>query len=385
MFIFVTDANLDYHNSTRKLLIDIKSYTDEINLNIKYICCRSFKKKNKGYEDIRTPFYKSSNNMLRVVSELYFTINAIYLIFKSRHHVKKIAVISPSIFSCFLITFCRKFTKSYIYLIQRDLFPFNLNETGKIPINSIKYLILKKFFTLQLKYSHKVGFENSRDLETITNSYPKLENKFEVCKNWIIKNKIYQKFNKNFNKKIIYCGNLGHMQDTKKLLNLINKLEQIKLYKLDIYGFGKEEEIIRKACNKSSYSNFFGHINQTDLEEKLCNYSYGIVTLQNSVTTNNLPGKMFLYLQFNLRLLVSASENSELYSIVKKYNLGTAQSATKNNSIYSALKIETNKEIESKDVSFNNFLKLYSVEKVLKTIYGINKYDKLHSNINKKR
>ena len=94
---------------------------------------------------------------------------------------------------------------------------------------------------------------------------------------------------------------------------------------------------------------------------------------------------MFLYLQFNLRLLVSASENSELYSIVKKYHLGTAQSATKDNSIYNALKIETNKEIESKDVSFNNFLKLYSVEEVIKTIYGINKYDKLHSNINKKR
>lgn len=348
-FLFITDANLDYLNSTRKLLLDAVNSEFAQQNSVHFLCASSSRAIHRdNITAVRVPFYKSKNRILRFVSEIYFQLIICTLLLFKFLQTKKIAFIVPPIGASFTILVAKKFFKKKIYLIQRDLFPFNYLDTGVLNDNSVIYKIGLFFFKMRLANSDEVGFENEKDLNKIRVQFPGINSVFEVLPSWIsaLPARQSSKIEKSSNK-IIYCGNLGHMQDTPQVEAFIVSLEKQNVFTFDIYGFGVDFETLRDKYSKYKKTKFYSAVDDEALGEILPKYRYGVVTLRSSNETNNLPGKLFLYLAADLIILGSASLSSELSNIVNNSQVGLITSANKKNALFEGL-------CKVRDLEFNN-------------------------------
>ena len=350
--LFISDANLDYLNSTRKLLLDAVNSEFAKQNSVHFLCASSSRvTKFDNITAVRVPFYKSKNRVLRVFSELYFQLVVCTLLLLKFFQTRKVAFIVPPIGASFSIMVAKKVLNKKIYLIQRDLFPFNYLDTGVLKENSFVFKVGRRLFEMRLTNSDEVGFENKQDLNKIKDQFPDINSVFEVLPNWIspLPDAQSSKIKKSSNK-IIYCGNLGHMQDTPQIESFIISLEKQNFFSFDIFGFGRDFEKLSDKYSKYKQTQFYSAIDDKALSEILPKYRYGIVTLRSSNQTNNLPGKLFLYLSADLIIVGSASLSSELSHIVNNSQVGLITSANQKNSLFRGL-------CKVRDLEFNDLAK----------------------------
>jgi glycosyltransferase involved in cell wall biosynthesis len=370
-YLFVTDANLDYMNSTRKLLIDAM-HSNFAKENYIHFICASSKSVYQAHNltIIKVPFYKSHIKILRTISEIYFQLVLCFHLCVRFSHIKKIAIIVPPIGAFISVMWARKILNKEIYLIQRDLFPYNYLDTNALRENSFIFKFFRRLFKFQLENSTKVGFENSRDLEKVQSDFPNTATVLEVMPNWItLPTTELPSLDKKLSNKIIYCGSIGHMQDTPQIETFIHSLEKQDFYSFDIYGFGPDFKKLSRKYLEFKQTTFHSAVDDDELDDLIRNYKYGIVTLRSSDATNNLPGKLFLYLRANLIVIGTAAEGSALACIVNDNGVGLVNSADQENALFKGVNKIRSKKFENLHLDTKKILCSRDVNEILKRCF----------------
>ena len=272
---------------------------------------------------------------LRFIYEIILSLSLsikILFYFKDLKKIDLVIHYGPSAFLWFPVLILKLISKSKSYYILRDIFPDWLIDLGIIK-NKFLIFFLNLISKPQFHVCKKVGVETNFNLHHLGN---KIKNvKFEVLNNWPSLNdknihitntstlkeilKKYKKINKD---KIVgvYLGNNSIAHDFDKsrdfYINNIFKFKQVVRINL----FTKKENEILKSKNVNEF--FFGQVEDYFLPFLLKNSNFGIVTLNSKLLTQNVPGKLISYLQFNLPVLSFTNKNSSVAQLMLEHDFG---------------------------------------------------------------
>lgn len=281
---------------------------------------------------------KSRHKFLRGISELG-------LFFVLTHEFKKTsyaahqwdAVIwySPSIFLGGLVRYLKKSSK-YSYLILRDFFPDWMIDIGLMK-KGPSYFLLKWFEKYQYKLADSIGVQspgNKRYIEKF--NLPNLK-ELEVLPNWMPSTSTDYHFlqmdysHTNLQHTIlagknvfIYAGNLGEAQGIENFAQmLIDMKDRLSLGFL-IVGRGDKKEWLQECVKVHQIHNVL-ILDEVDLIILSKYYSQccaGLVFLDPTHQSHNIPGKFISYLEAGLPVVACVNANNDLIDIINVSKLG---------------------------------------------------------------
>jgi len=121
-----------------------------------------------------------------------------------------------------------------------------------------------------------------------------------------------------------YSGNIGTAHNVELLVELARDLQKYESIHVVIIGRGKKVEIIRKLIEKFSLSNctVLPFQPEENILYSLSNADIGVVMLDDNAGQFSIPSKVYNIMAAGSALLAIAPPNSDLASIVSKYQNG---------------------------------------------------------------
>lgn len=332
MLALITDAAPSANSSTAREVVDLVRLCEEKKVPLLLI------HPSRSPEDVfsqnalrincNPPFYKSKNNILRLVSELYtalFFSLKILITPKNKLNLSIIALISPSVFNFMAAAALKKKTNAPIYLILRDMFPFWLIDANVLKENGVVFKFLKYFADRQMMSADYIGVESQKSLEIFSNYYPLYKNKAEILWNWYtpLQVQVDSRRRKDL-VKLIYAGSIGYAQGLEHFLALIEHWKNRSDVEVHFAGRGKYLENIISYRSKNNIINFYVHEEvKSDLFEKfLGQFDIGLFFLNHNIEMSSIPGKFMSYVSNGIPVLGSVNKSNELISIVDENNFG---------------------------------------------------------------
>lgn len=272
--------------------------------------------------------YNRKNNFTRLVSWIYFTIQAFFFVFKNRDKEKEIFLVSNPPLIFFLVLF---FRKHIFYILVYDLYP----EILKIKIKNDYFGIIKTW-----SFLNKIVFKKTALIFTIgdnmkmsISNYVSID-KIQAVNNWshlvtkliCIKSEEFDKIYSYLSNKFIfiYSGNMGATHDFEGvkalMLDLNDNGEVVFLF---VGGGSKYKELqLFAAKNRLINAIFLPKLPPDEFDYILHKSSLGIVTLEKEIENYSIPSKTFSYLSHGLPLINFSSNYSEITSLVNKFQIG---------------------------------------------------------------
>lgn len=324
--------------------------------------------------------YREKSNFHRFIYEITLSIIlSLKSILNSENHKFDMLIwYGPSSFLWLPALILKLKHKVKVYYILRDIFPDWLFQT-----NVIKSKILYKFLNLlalpQFFVPNTIGLETKGNVNYIKGKIGEKQN-IEVLNNWnslkrislnmrterkltTISKKIIKSKNLKPNTfQIIYTGNTSVAHDLETTVNFLNfntKNEYISHF-FNINLFGKVNKNLKqknKIPQKKINIKFCESIPDYNLPHIFDLIDIGLITLNNNLVTENIPGKLVSYTQFGLPILCFANKNTAISNLINRYDCG----------IVIDLK---NPNLENVDI-FNNFIDNFHNKK---NFYSKNSY-----------
>ena len=266
---------------------------------------------------------KSKTLFIRGLLELYsgFYFIFLHLRYRCSTPYKKIIYYNPSILQFFFLIYLKLFyQKSNFILILRDIFPDWAIELGIIKNIFIKkFLYFSKF--INIHFSDLVFCESKSKLNFIKKQFPKKN--IKLLYNWTNFNveDIKKNINRSKTKKFIYAGNIGNAQDVSSCVNFIVGLSN-KGHTVDFFSEGRKFHELSLILKDYKNINFFDTISPDELDLIISNYDGGLIFLSESLTLDNIPGKVLLYLANGIPTFGAINFNNELIDIINQNALG---------------------------------------------------------------
>lgn len=264
----------------------------------------------ESYQSIKVysvPSVKSKNMYSRFLKEHILPIKLLIKFLQSNEKkFDKVIVYSPSIFlATFGYLIVRQ--KKDFTLLLRDIFPDWAISIGFINNRLlIKYLhFIKK---VQFDLAGKIAIQSPNDKNLIPSKY---RSKLRVVKNWGSFKK--NCFNNRNSKQILYLGNLGLAQDSKRVISLLQSSLQDK--KVIFYG--------KANLNSNELTDYI--VQKEEADENIIfhdQYFAGLVSLSELLPNNNIPGKVIKYLEYGLPILLIDKPESYIGELIEKYEVG---------------------------------------------------------------
>jgi glycosyltransferase involved in cell wall biosynthesis len=337
MIVIITDAAPSANSSTSR---EVQDFIDVCKLNGSPI---SVIHPSKSHEDFyldvnysitcKPIFYKSNNLILRLISEVLIAlVLSIKILIRRRLtlNVTKILFISPSIFIVFPSVILKKITKSHLYLILRDMFPYWLVDIGKLNEGSIVFKLFKKIADFQMNSSSFIGVESNNSLDFFLKKYPQHSGKAEILWNWMTTEKVFDMPIKDgAPTKVIYAGSLGEAQGVDSFLALLKHWQKRSDIELHMVGRGIG---IKKLINFSivnNINNFYIHseVESKNFDNFISQYDIGLFFLRHDLNASNIPGKFMSYVMNGLPVLGVINPKNELIYLVNSNELGYLDSS----------------------------------------------------------
>jgi glycosyltransferase involved in cell wall biosynthesis len=265
----------------------------------------------------------------RLVNEMLYSLQGFVTLFINRKLSGYDIIVwySPSIFWGPLIWFLRKRNPNATgLLILRDVFPHWAIDLGVIK-NKIVSVALKIVAFFQYQQSHRILIQSPGNTVYFEDDKKLLE-KVEYFPNWLNSTPAainqYDLFGHLPKKKkiIIYSGSLGIAQGYKVAEYLINFCSSSKDYGILFVGKGKNFNRLAKSFQGSSHASFLAEVNEQEVVSLYHKCAYGLVLLDPSHRSQNIPGKFIGYIRENLPVILSVNLNNDLRSVVKCNDLG---------------------------------------------------------------
>ena len=268
-------------------------------------------------------FQKTTNFIGKYLSYLILEKKVSRKIQESKHHYDLLIISTPSIFQLRIVrTFKRKFPKSKIILLLKDIFPDNALDLGIIKKSFPMLLVYKYFKVIESKlYSNvdKIGVMTKLNKEYLIKKNSHVENKIFLSPNSINFYPINIEKSKDQlripdNKIVItFIGNLGIPQNPSKVKELIDKAPNNFFF--IIIGTGsRENEFNNFSTSKVLFINNF--LSQKEIDQYLSHSNYGLVMLNGKFTVPNFPSKILSYLNANLPILSFTNDFNDLNALI---------------------------------------------------------------------
>ena len=275
---------------------------------------------------------------------------------------------SPSIFWGPLIWYLgRKNPSATRLLILRDIFPNWAIELGIIKNGAVSK-ILRAIAYLQYQQAERILIQSPGNRVYFKNNSKLLE-KVEYFPNWLNSKSLTSSLDPinsrdllpKKDKIIIYSGSLGIAQGYEVAENLIKFCMSSTDYGILFVGRGEYYSKLAGLYSESADVSFVAEVSE---EEVRCLYSkcvYGLVLLDPSHRSQNIPGKFISYIRDNLPVIISVNKNNDLRDVVKNNNLGVDLSCCIFDGNYEDLQIKLDRFLKATDGA-SHFQKFFQRE-----------------------
>lgn len=373
-----------YNNLNDKSDIDlnvITTYPHKSNIKV------DNENKKNNVSRIKLPHFSDNIILKYLVEYVFFSILVFIKYLKLGKKFDYIFVSSPPL-SVFIPAYIISlFTHSKIITDIRDLWPESIAIAGILKKNSFPYKLLKKFEKFVYKKSFYI-FTVSSKMKEYIEEYTETE-KVDVIYNGIskkeiqLKNKLSENVNKIKNKEngklnIYYAGNIGIMQDLKKILEIFNEDKSLKkIYNIKFIGDGARKKELCKYSKNNNLNNveFLGQMSKKNTL-KLLIEDADVLFLNlknNKLFEMAIPSKLFDYLLVEKPILIGLKGEirdvlSDLNSIIyfDGSNLGQK--------LY-LLKTNYKNYLNSSENNFNFVKNNFNREKQFDKLYKIISFD----------
>lgn len=244
---------------------------------------------------------------------------------------------SPSIFLSGLVGYIKKRSKCS-YLILRDIVPDWMVDIG-IMRKGPSFFLLKWFEKYQYRLADVIGIQspgNKRYIEDL--NLQKLK-ELEVLPNWMpsvsteyppsltdYPHTNLQNTALVGKRVLIYAGNLGEAQGIDNFAELIFKMKDNFSIGFLVIGRGSKKDWLKDHVRINQIENVL-ILDEVDLNTLNIYYrqSYaGLVFLDTTHQSHNIPGKFISYLEAGLPVAALVNANNDLVNIIKCNELGFA-------------------------------------------------------------
>lgn len=242
---------------------------------------------------------------------------------------------SPSIFFGSLVKKLKRNGASS-YLILRDIVPQWLVDIGLMR-KGLSYYLLRWFELYQYRQADFIGVQSPGNCIYIENlELPSLQ-KLEVLSNWMPSTSTqfkaadledsYADLSRTIladRKVLVYAGNLGEAQGVENFAQLIYCLRNNLQLGFLIIGRGSKKVWLREFINANKLTNVLV-LDEVDLATLSMYYRQsdaGLVFLDLSHRSHNIPGKFVSYLEAGLPVVACVNANNDLVSIINKSGFG---------------------------------------------------------------
>lgn len=288
---------------------------------------------------IYRPSIKNKNYFKRTIIEFISPFKIIKFLKKSDNYLNRIDGIvwySPSIFFGVLIGYLKKKFKCPSYLILRDHFPdwaVDLGLMSKGP----HYWFFKAIESYQFYVADVIGVQSEGNISHVKFWKKNNLRKVEVLNNWISDEKNIgcsidiSKTKLSGRKIFLYAGNMGVAQNPEVLLELAKKFKNNNNLGFLFVGRGEYAKKIRNDIKENKLDNCetFSEIKYHEIPGLYSQCHVGMLSLNFSHKSHNIPGKFISYISSGLPVLAIVNKNNDLIKIINENNIG--QVITENN------------------------------------------------------
>lgn len=293
---------------------------------------------------IKTPQIKNINFLKRAINEIlmpFIMIKRLKLSSFETDDFHGVIWYSPSIFISIFANHLSKNSKCKNYLILRDIFPKWSVDMGLISKWSPVYALFKFFENHQYNLADKIGIQSAGDYSHFKPYKEKIRRKVHVLDNWRAKPN-FEKTNIKIsstilrNRKIfIYSGNVGLAQNFPLFLESVKTLQNNKEIGFLIVGSGSEVKFVKNYIKSNKLNNilYMDEVPHEQLSELYTQCHYGLILLDLSLKTHNIPGKFLSYLHAGLPVFASINKGNDLEKIIAEHELGKYSSDSNHNDV----------------------------------------------------
>ncbi|EGT3617005.1 glycosyltransferase family 4 protein [Clostridium perfringens] len=393
--VLVSEFFYPYKTSTQKILTELAEDFVEYGLEVDVLTTKNAYREEKQelgkYENyrginIKRVFSTEGNRdskIGRLLNYITFTTSIFFNLLLRKNYDKILFVSNPPLvpFIGYLIKKLRG--KNYIYLVH-DIYPDVAEKLGVIKKGSV--------ISKVMNYMNKKIYTNAeriialgRDMKQVIINKGVDEEKIEIVTNWADSRVNFEKeVDENFYKKyglenkfnILYTGNISRVHAIDTIVDVAKILKNEDDIMFTFVGDGNKKQNLIELKEKEGLSNI-----------QLGNYMFGeeynnllncadlfITTLQQGIEGLGVPSKTYTYMSVAKPLIAIMSKESEIGSMVKKYNLGKQFDCNDANEIADfILELKNNKGLY-KEISSNvrnEFFKRYERKKVTNRFYEV--------------
>ena len=238
---------------------------------------------------------------------------------------------SPTIFFGPLIWSLQRRSGCRSYLILRDIFPEWSLDLGLIR-RGPTYVFFKAVARFQYSVADVIGVQTSSNLPYLAHWASASGRRLEVLKNWLasapdIGSSITIAETVLAGRKIfIYIGNMGVAQGMDIFIELADRLRDRQDLGFLFVGRGTAVPRLEEMARARSLENtvFHEEVEPSEMPGLLSQCHVGLLALEPSHRTHNIPGKFLTYLQAGLPILARVNRGTDLAGLIEREGIGRA-------------------------------------------------------------
>ena len=238
---------------------------------------------------------------------------------------------SPTIFFGPLIWFLRRRSRCSTYLILRDIFPEWSLDLGLMRRDPA-YLFFKAVARFQYSVADFIGVQTSSNLPYLARWASSPNRHLEVLQNWIamvpdVGSSVSIADTMLSGRKIfVYIGNMGVAQGMDIFIKLADSLSDRQDLGFLFVGRGTAVPRLKEMARSRSLENtvFHEEVDPSEMPGLLSQCHVGLLGLDPSHKTHNIPGKFLTYLQAGLPILARVNRGTDLAELIEREEIGRA-------------------------------------------------------------
>lgn len=333
-------------------------------------------------ERLRSKHFDKNNLKLRSLHSILFSFQIFFKLLLNSKRTDKVLMITNPVTSIPLIAFAKKLKKFDLTILVHDVFPENTIPAGILKSkNSLVFRILKNIFDWSYSSSNQI-IVLGRDMEKILFEKIcrfKTKTNIEIIENWADimqifpqkKEMLLQPESPLLHHVVFqYAGNIGRVQGLMDLLEIIENVDNSKLF-FSFIGEGALKQSMINFVEQHNIKNveFSGSYSRKDQNDILNKTDIAIVTLANGMLGLGVPSKVYNILAAGKAIFYLGDPESEVFMLIKEHNVGYGIDYRNKNEILSFLKNFNDNDIDDLKVKGDNARKLaenfYSEDKIL--------------------
>lgn len=239
---------------------------------------------------------------------------------------------TPTITLYIVAKYIKKKYGSKLYFILRDIFPHDAADVGIFKRNGIFFNYFRNLEKKVYNLSDGIGCMSQGNIDFVLKHNPDLDkSKLNILHNFQKIEPPYQKDEKLkekyglYNKFVmVFGGNMGTSQKLENVLELAKRCEKYFDVIFLIIGGGTQREYIEKLINKFESKNVIikDLIPRGEYKKLVASCDVGIISLNEILTTPNIPSKAMAYFEAGIPILASLDYATDFDKMLQDTNSG---------------------------------------------------------------